>query len=106
MPADYVQVDRSKQPGNQLVRLASLLTEARQISDAIVNIGSHTIATTSTNPDYTLLATVFGLNSAGDAEEVATMVTNINDILNSTSTVAGVDRLSQIDEFTGRVGLQ
>lgn len=101
MAADYVVVDRSKQPGNQLVRLASLLTEARSICRQVVNVGMHTIDGT----DYSLLETVFGIPT-GQGDDITTMVTAINNILNNTTTVAGTDRLAALDEFTGRVGLQ
>lgn len=101
MAANYVIVDRTKQPGNRLVRLASMLTEVRSISQEIINVGGHTID----ESDYTLLEEVFGLQ-AGDGEEVAVMVAAVNNILNNTTAVAGADRLEALDELTGRLGLQ
>jgi len=101
MAQDYIVVNRSKQPGNQLVRLASILTEARAIAENIVNIGGHTIA----GADHTQMESVFGL-VAGDGCDVVGMVVDINNMLNKNTTVAGADRLAQIEEFTGRLGLQ
>ena len=101
MATNYIQVNRSKQPGNKLVRLAALLTEARQISNDIVNVGGHTI----TGANHVLMETVFGLTT-GDGDDVSSMVVSINNILNKDTTISGVDRLADLDEFTGRLGLQ
>jgi hypothetical protein len=54
---------------------------------------------------YTTFEAQFGL-SAGTGANVITLMGLINTILNTNGTVAGADRLSQLDEFVGRLAGQ
>lgn len=101
MAADFIKVDRTKQPGNQLVRLASMVVEARQLSAQLNGIGSHCF----NGADYTVFESVFGL-VAGTGANTLTLLGLIDTILNSTTDMTGVNRKDKLDEFQSRLSGQ
>ena len=101
MAADYIAVNRTKQLGNSLVRAADLLRELRELVDKLNDAGSHSF----TGSDYTMMEANFGL-TAGQGANTLTLLGLINTILNTNATVAGTDRLSQIEEFVSRLAGQ
>jgi len=101
MAADYLVVNRTKQLGNTLVRAADLMRELRELIDKVSDASDHnTDGVTYTNHEAN-----FGLAS-GQGANVATLIGLIRNILNTNTTVAGVDRLSQLDEFCARLAGQ
>jgi hypothetical protein len=103
MAADYIVVAKTNRPqlGAQLVNLANRLREVRDLCDALNDIGQHQF----NGADFSLFEAQFGL-TAGTGANTLTLLGLINTILNTSGTVAGVDRLSQLDEFVSRLAGQ
>lgn len=103
MAADYLVISRTNRPqmGNQLIRAANLLTELRDLIDAINDAGNHMF----TGADYTVFAAQFGI-SASDAANALTLLGLINTILNTNTDVTGANRFAQLDEFCARLAGQ
>jgi len=102
MASDYIEVDRAKQLGGQLVRLANLIEEVRNLAAGLRDKADHNVAD---GPVYTDLETNFGLGT-GDGGSVATLLLYMDEIFNSSTTVAGSDRLARLEEFVARIGGQ
>ncbi len=101
MAADFISVDRSKQLGNNLVRLAGLIREARDLCDNLNDVGQHCFS----GSDYSLFETKFGLTT-GTGANTLTLLGLLNTILNTNTDVTGANRLSQLDEFVSRLNGQ
>jgi hypothetical protein len=101
MAADLIEVDRSKQGGNQLVRLAQLISEARSLSELLFAAANHGVAA----GDFTQFERVFGL-VAGTGANTITVLGNTRDILNTNEEVAGQTRKDRLDEFEARLAVQ
>ncbi len=101
MAADRIVVNRTKQDGNNLVRVADLLFELCNLIDKInLNAGhGHDGAT------YTVMETDFGL-VAGSGANCVTLIALINTIFNTATDVTGANRQSQVREFIGRISGQ
>lgn len=101
MAADYIVVTKTNRPqlGTQLIRLANLLRELRDLSDALNDAGGHMFD----GGDYTVFEAQFGVTGGAN---VLTLMGLLNNILNTSTTVAGTDRLSQLDEFVSRLAGQ
>lgn len=103
MAADYIEITRSNRPqmGNQLIRAANLLRELRDLVDAINDAGQHMFS----GADYTKFESLFGVPT-GQGANTLTLIGLINTILNTSTDVTGANRLSQLDEFVGRLAGQ
>lgn len=103
MAADYITVTKTNRPqlGNQLIRLANLLRELRDLSDALNDSGSHMF----NGADYSLFEAQFGLNT-GEGANTLSLMGLVNNILNTNTDVTGANRLAQLDEFVARLAGQ
>lgn len=101
MAADYIVINRTKQAGNNVVRLAELVREVRELCDKVNDNAGHCID----SGDYTLLESQFGLE-AGMGANAATLLGLVQTIFNTDTDVAGASRLAQLDEFVARVAGQ
>lgn len=101
MAADFIAVTKTNRPqmGNQLIRLANMLREVRDLCDALNDAGGHMF----NGGDYSVFQTQFGVS---DGANVLTLLGLINNILNTNTEVIGANRLSQLDEFVGRLAGQ
>jgi hypothetical protein len=101
MAADYIPINRAKQNGNSCVRIGDMLRELRELIDKENDIIGHSF----TGADYSVLEANFGLQ-AGAGANFATLMGNLNNILNTNTTITGQARLDQIDEYCARVAGQ
>ena len=101
MAIDYIPVNRTKQLGNKAVRLAGMIREVQDLVDEMNDVAGHS----HDGSDYSTLETNFGLETGAGAN-FATLLVLLQNIFNTTTTVAGADRLSQLNEFTSRLGGQ
>lgn len=101
MAADYISVNKTKLPGNSLVRAANLTRELRELLDNLNDIAGHSF----TGSDYTVMEANFGLTT-GQGQNTATLLGLINTIFNTNTDVTGANRLSQLDEFAARLSGQ
>lgn len=103
MPNDYVAITRVNRPnpGNQIVRLANLIREVRDLSDALNDMAGRM----HDGVTYTTLEANFGL-SAGAGANFVTLLQQTNDILNTNVEVTGANRLSRLDEVVSRLAGQ
>jgi hypothetical protein len=101
MAADYIVVTKTNRPnlGAQLIRLANMLREVRDLSDALNDSGSHMFD----GGDYTVFEAQFGVTGGAN---VLSLMGLINTILNANTDVTGANRLSQLDEFVSRLAGQ
>ncbi len=101
MAADYIVVNRTKQLGNQLVRLASQLLECRQLAESLIASGNHLFV----DADYSALEAQFGLVT-GTGANALNLLGLVRGVLNTDDTIAGASRLAWLDEFCARVAGQ
>ncbi len=101
MAADYIVVNRTKQLGNRLVRAAELTRELRELVDGINDAVNHSFAAS----DFSVMETNFGLVT-GTGANCATLIGNMNNILNTNTTIAGQTRVDNIEEFAARLAGQ
>lgn len=103
MAADFISITSTNRPrhGTGLIRLAELVREARDLCDGLNDAAGHMFD----GGDYTVFESKFGVG-AGSGANVITLLGLVNNILNTNTTVAGADRLSQLDEFVSRVAGQ
>lgn len=103
MADTYLRITQTSRPqmGNQAIALANNLRDLRDRADALNDSASnmHDGAT------FTTVELMFGL-SAGQGGNFVTLLQQLHDILNTNTTVAGVDRLARLDEFIGRLAGQ
>lgn len=101
MAADFIVVTKTNRPqmGNQLIRLANLVREVRDLSDALNDAGQHCF----NGADYTVFEAQFGVTGGAN---VLTLLGLVNSILNTNGEVTGANRLSQLDEFVARLAGQ
>jgi hypothetical protein len=101
MAADYISVTATNRPqlGNQLIRLANMLREVRDLADALNDAGQHMFA----GADYAVFEAKFGVTGGAN---VLTLIGLVNNILNTSTDVTGANRLAQIDEFVARLAGQ
>ena len=103
MAADYLSITKTNRPqlGNQLIRLANLVRDVRDLSDALNDAGGHMFAAA----DYSMFETQFGITT-GQGANVLTLMGLVNSILNTNTDVTGANRLAQLDEFVSRIAGQ
>lgn len=103
MAIDYISVTKTNRPqlGTQLIRSANLMRELRDLIDAINDAAGHM----HDGSNYATFEANFGL-SGGTGANTITLMGLIQTILNTNGTVAGADRLSQLDEFVSRLAGQ
>lgn len=104
MAADRIAVNRSKQAGNHLVRMAELISEVQGLAKDLSNIAGHGIDGT----DRTVMESDFGL-AGGAGANVATLITTMHDLFNTSNTVgdgSAAARLSVLNEVVGRLARQ
>lgn len=101
MAADFIVVTKTNRPqlGSQLIQLANLLREVRDLCDVLNDAGSHMFD----GGDYSVFEAQFGVTGGAN---VLTLMGLVNTILNTNTNVAGADRLSQLDEFVSRLAGQ
>lgn len=101
MAADYIVVNKTNRPplGTQLIRAANDLKAIRELVDGLNDIAGHQV----NGGDVTMFESQFGVTNGAN---VVTLLGLINTILNTNGSVVGTDRLSQIDEFVGRLAGQ
>src|SRR5688572_8339655 len=99
MANDFVKITSTNRPqmGNQTIRLANLLREVRDLTDAINDAASHM----HDGATYTTVEANFGLTGGG--ANFVTLLGLINNILNTSTDVTGANRLAQLDEFVARL---
>lgn len=103
MADDYIRVTPTNRPqmGNQTIRLANLVREVRDLTDAINDAASHM----HDGVTYTTVESNFGL-SAGTGANFVTLLGLIQTIFNTNTDVTGANRQSQLDEFVSRLAGQ
>lgn len=103
MAADYIVISKTSRPqlGNQLIAAANRLKELRELVDGLNDIGQHQFD----GADYAVFEAQFGI-SAGQGANVLSLLGLINTILNANGEVTGAARLSQLNEFVGRLAGQ
>lgn len=103
MAADYIAVTKTNRPnlGTQLIRAANTLRELRDLVDSLNDAGQHM----NDGVSWAMFETQFGL-TPGTGQNTLVLLALINDILNTSGTVAGATRLSQLDEFVARLAGQ
>lgn len=103
MAIDYITVTRTSRPqlGAQLVRLANMLREVRDLCDAVNDAAGRM----HDGANYATLETNFGL-ATGQGANAATLFGLLNEILNTNTDVTGANRLSRLDEFAARIAGQ
>ena len=101
MAADFITVTVNGRPqlGSMLIRSANLLRELRDLVDALNDSGQHMFE----SADYTMFEARFGVSNGSN---VLNLIGLVNTILNSNTTVAGADRLNQLDEYVARLAGQ
>lgn len=87
------------QLGQQLIRAANLTKELRELVDGLNDVGQHQFD----GADYSVFETQFGVTGGAN---VLTLLGLVNTILNTNGDVTGANRLSQLDEFVGRLSGQ
>jgi hypothetical protein len=98
MAADFIDVNRTEQPGNTLVALAGRILEIQEEITNLFAAGNHM----HESGNYALLESNFGL-AAGKGANTLTLLGYMNEIFNTATDVAGATRLSRIQEFTSRL---
>ena len=103
MAADYFVISRTNRPnlGAELIVLANMLRDVRDRCDALNGIGQHQFD----GSDYTVLEAQFGL-TAGEGDDLLSLLANVHTILNTNTDVTGANRLSFLDQFCDRVSGQ
>lgn len=101
MAADFIDVNRTKQPGNMMVRCADLLCELSDTVAKMKNIKDHCNAA----GDFSKMEAVFGLN-VGAGANAAALIDNLNTLLNSATDVLGATRAAQLLEYKSRLSGQ
>lgn len=87
--------------GNQLIRLANMLREVRDLSDALNDAASHM----HDGATFTTVEANFGL-PGGAGGNMVTLLQQMHDILNTDTAVSDANRLSRLDEFVSRLAGQ
>jgi hypothetical protein len=103
MAIDFTVISKTNRTNhaNNGIRLANLLREVRDLSDAENDAAQHM----HDGSDYTLVESQFCL-SAGEGANFVTRLGLLNNILNTNGDVTGANRLSQLDEFVARLAGQ
>lgn len=91
MAADYDIINRSKQHGNNIVRLADLLAEATAIANKEKTCADHMVAD---NGDKTVLVAQFGLDPTVDAANFVTLLGNVQSALAASGVTEFIARVS------------
>lgn len=100
---DYIVINRQKQAGNQLVRLAEEIRDLRELSDRLNSIANHQ----NNGASYTTFINQFGIeNSTTTAANLINLMGLLNNILNTNTDVTGANRKAQLDEFVARIAAQ
>jgi hypothetical protein len=101
MAADFIALDRSKRMADNIVRLAELVREVRELADKVGDNKDHMVD----GVNFTVLESRTGA-SATYSGNLATLLGYIQEIFNSSANVSGADRLARLDEFVARVAGQ
>lgn len=103
MANDFLAIQRQGRTnlGSQLVSLANALRDVRDKCDALNDAASHM----HDGATYTTVESQFGI-TAGQGANFVSLMGLLNNILNTNVTVAGTDRLAQLDEFVARLAGQ
>lgn len=103
MASDFIVITRTSRPalGSQLISAANKVRELRDLVDALNDAGQHMFD----GADYAVFEAQFGV-ATGQGANVLTLLGLVNTILNTSGDVTGADRLSQLDEFVGRLAGQ
>lgn len=101
MAADFIALDTTKPMGRNIVRLAELVREVRELIDKLNDNKDHMVDSLV----YTVLESRTGASTAYSGN-LATLLGYMQEIFNSNATVAGADRLARLDEFVARVAGQ
>jgi hypothetical protein len=101
MAADYIVVTKTNRPqlGNQLIRAANLTKELRELVDGLNDVAGHQVD----GGNVALFESQFGVTGGAN---VVTLLGLVNTIFNTSGEVTGANRLSQLDEFVGRLAGQ
>lgn len=102
MANDYIIVTRTNRPqlGSQLIAAANRLKELRELVKGLADVAGHQ----HDGATYTTFEQQFGLS--GNGANVITLLGLIDIILNGSGDVTGANRLSQLNEFVGRLAGQ
>lgn len=100
MAIDFRVINRTgrTQLATQLIRLANMLREVRDLADALNDSASRM----HDGANFDMVEEQFSLADTTGGGNLVTGLQQMQDILNSNATVAGTDRLSQLDEFVAR----
>lgn len=99
MAIDHINIDRSKQLAADLIDLGRLLSAVRDKTRRLVAIANHQWDT----DNYGTLETRFGIETSKGADALF-LLNVLHEILNTTTTVSGADRLTRLDDFCARLG--
>lgn len=103
MAADYLNIKTPNRPqlGTQLISLANQLLTVQQLCAALAGVQGHQF----NGADYSVFEAQFGL-PVGTGANVATLLGNLNTILNTNTDVTGANRATQLQEFINRLAGQ
>lgn len=90
MAADYDVVNRSKQHGNNLVRIADLLSEATALISKEYTAANHM----NDGSSYTVMVAQFGLDASVDPANLVTLMGNLQTALAAQGVTEFVARLA------------
>jgi hypothetical protein len=99
MAINHISIDRTEQLGADLINLARQLQDTRDKANRLVDIAN----TQWDTGVFTTLESRFGLE-AGAGGDVLFLLSYLDEILNTNTTVSGADRLARINDFCARLG--
>lgn len=103
MADDFVQINTVTQKplGRALISAANQLRALRELVDQLMDAADHS----NNGASFATMESIFGLPT-GSGANMATLIGNLRDILNTNVDVTGANRLSRLDEFSGRLAGQ
>jgi len=104
MANDYMPITKNGRSslGTAAIAAANQFKDLCDRIAGLTEIASHQWDT----GDYTVLEAQFSMQNAGQGDDLLGLLTQMNDILNTSTEVTGANRLLQIKQFIGRIAGQ
>jgi hypothetical protein len=99
MAINHIKVLRTEQLGADLIDLSRQLQSTRDKANRLIDIAN----TLWDSGDFATLEDRFGLET-GNGGDVLFLLSYLDEILNTNTTVSGADRLARINDFCARLG--